>query len=746
MDGSDEKKCWGLWEENVVSSVTRPPAIVNLTPKGTRTIEPLNTPNATCPDTHFQCPGEGYCLPVYVRCNSVYDCPGREDEKGCDRFTCPGFYRCRNSPVCVHADHVCDGVFQCPEHDDELKCGMTCPDNCQCHGYTFICTGNFPTENYPELRYLNADGTGIKLQDLSNNRMLIHLGLQNCDISDIGMADFPNLHSLDLSRNSLTRFPATEIEHLHYLHTLSVASNPLLSINFAEYNVSYSNMIYLDLSYLEMRGISDTILRPFPNVQYLNLSGNKIHKVSPHAFSELFQLKVLDITGSPMTDFPRDVFKDLENIESIAVDNYKLCCPAVLPEGFSSEHCFAPADEISSCDALLKTDGFRGFLAVYALLALLGNLASFVYRVYNNRMSKKQNVFDVFVAHLCVSDFLMGVYLAIIGVADRWYYGTYEWNEKEWTQSGACSFAGFLSLLSSEVSAFLICFITLERFLSVRFPFSKMRFSVKSAHVLSVTGWVVGVVLAAVPLLPFTEHWQFYSQTGICLPLPITRKRFPGSDYSFSVMIVFNFVLFLLIAVGQVLIFWSYHSHSKMLMSSGKRARDMTIARRLLIVAMSDFLCWFPIGLLGLMARFGIPIPGDVNVAMAIFVLPFNSAVNPFLYTLHSALECQCKVRIALRDKETSGKEFVSTACQTCSETTHLGHADEFSSTSMGVLETQTAKQDPQTAKGKQMSTNVLLDDQFTLHKINLSTKRTGKDDDMTTPTDDQPIETDTEV
>ena len=38
----------------------------------------------------------GYCLPVYMRCNGVYDCPDHEDEKDCEeaKITCPGFYRC----------------------------------------------------------------------------------------------------------------------------------------------------------------------------------------------------------------------------------------------------------------------------------------------------------------------------------------------------------------------------------------------------------------------------------------------------------------------------------------------------------------------------------------------------------------------------------------------------------------------------------------------------------------------------
>ena len=48
--------------------------------------------NETCPSTHFRCPGS-YCLPVYMRCNGVPDCPLHQDEYMCHTFTCPGFYR-----------------------------------------------------------------------------------------------------------------------------------------------------------------------------------------------------------------------------------------------------------------------------------------------------------------------------------------------------------------------------------------------------------------------------------------------------------------------------------------------------------------------------------------------------------------------------------------------------------------------------------------------------------------------------
>nr|KAG5686764.1 hypothetical protein BaRGS_024091 [Batillaria attramentaria] len=87
-------------------------------------------------------------------------------------------------------------------------------------------------------------------------------------------------------------------------------------------------------------------------------------------------------------------------------------------------------------------------------------------------------------------------------------------------------------------------------------------------------------------------------------------------------MIVLNFVLFVLIAAGQVLIYWSVQKNSMSTSSTNKSSNDLTIARRLIAIVMSDFLCWFPIGLLGLMSTNDVPVSGEVNVVMAIFVLP----------------------------------------------------------------------------------------------------------------------------
>ncbi|KAK7090591.1 hypothetical protein V1264_010365 [Littorina saxatilis] len=270
-------------------------------------------------------------------------------------------------------------------------------------------------------------------------------------------------------------------------------------------------------------------------------------------------------------------------------------------------------------------------------MSVLGNAGSFLFRCLAQRNATKTG-FNVFVTNLCLSDLLMGVYLAMVGTADSLYRGQYLSYERSWTASAVCKMAGFLSLMFSEVSALIIFLITLDRFIVLRFPFSSKKFRQKSALLASSIVWTVGFLLAVIPLLPVTSHWEFYGHSGICIPLPITRKAFKGRDYSLGVIIILNFILFIFIAAGQSVIFTSVRSN-RLTTDTTKKYQDTTIARRLLTVVVSDFACWFPIGSLGLLASAGVHIPGEVNVAVAIFVLLLNSALNPFLYTFNLLME-----------------------------------------------------------------------------------------------------------
>jgi hypothetical protein len=301
-------------------------------------------------------------------------------------------------------------------------------------------------------------------------------------------------------------------------------------------------------------------------------------------------------------------------------------------------------DEISSCDDLLRSGVYRAFSWLICVLSVTGNVFCLAFRSCVQKNAAK-GAFNVFVSSLGVADLLMGVYMAVIGVADVSFRGHYLTHEQVWVTSVACKAAGFLSLLSSEVSALTILLITLDRFIVIHFPFSHVHFSKRTATAAAAATWVVGLLLAALPLLPVTSHWEFYSQTSICIPLPVTRLEFKGQDYSLGILIFLNFVLFLFIATGQVFIYWSVHKH-RFVTDTSRKSRDQTVARRLITVAMTNFLCWFPIGLCGILAWTGSAIPGEVSVAMAMLVLPLNAALNPFLYTFNLVLEKRRKLKV----------------------------------------------------------------------------------------------------
>ena len=643
VNGDDEGNCaFDQSCDYLTSPPPPPPAVIHFTRRCCFINETgLRAGSSSpCPHTHYQCPDHGYCLPVYTRCNEVYDCPFHEDEADCGAYKCPGYFRCRASTICLHHDHVCDGMYHCPQADDEFLCDLYCPVQCTCLGLAFTCPDPFPAHLYPHLRYLNGRDSGMSLKQLAANVRLVYLSLASCGLmTHVANVSLPNVNVLDLSHNAVS-YLAGSIEDMPSLKVLFLSHNPLSAFLRES---GFPRRSFLSVQVLSVSGVSlptlnDRLAVLFPNTRVLNLSQCGSHSVLGRGLQPMTHLRELDMTGCPMTEVNEGVLQGLTHLRTVYADNYKVCCAAALLEGFSEGGCQSPRDEISSCADLLRSGLYRVVLAIFAVFTILGNLGSLAFRL-RSIMESRTLGFSVFVLSLCASDFLMGLYLAVIGITDRVYESNYVWQDALWRQSFTCKMAGFLSLLSSEVSAFIVCLITLDRFLVVRFPLSFLHFKGRHALLASGLSWLVGGILAGVPFSPRTAHWHFYSQTGICVPLPVTRKQFAGHDYAFAVMIVLNFILFLVIAVGQAAIFYSVRSNRLGQKQTGRESQDADLARRLFTIAVSDFLCWFPIGLLGLLAANGVPVPGEVNVAMAIIVLPFNSAINPFLYTLNVLLD-----------------------------------------------------------------------------------------------------------
>lgn len=586
---------------------------------------------------------------MYVRCNGVYDCPGKEDEAECDSYPCPGFYRCRVSKVCLHVSHVCDGIFQCPQNDDEMTCDLVCPPRCTCNGLAFTCNGTFPAADYAHLRYLAAPGSNVAPELLVHNQLLVFLSLANCGLSRAGGFSFPNLRSLDISDNLISSVRAGQLAGMPSLRVLRLAGNPLTVDLFADFPSAtatvFASLYSLDLSRVKLEFFNGSALQYFTHLQRLNLSSSGVD-VLTDGFRSLGELRVLDLRGCPVTSYPRDIFWGLTSLREVYSDNYKLCCPATLPGGFNANNCKAPSDVVSSCDSLLGSITARVFLSLYASLSSLGNVGSFVIRVLLLKTSHRSSQ-DVLVTHLAASDFLTGTDLVLIGVADRVYRGSYLWEDEAWRRSAACKVSGVLSLMSSLVSSFLVFLLILECFLALRWKSPRAVFSPRSTSRICLVAWSLGVVLSAVPVLPVTSHWRVFSETGLCMPMPISvsddyhHHHHPGRDYVFGVLIILNFVLVSFSGAIHVAVYLALVNYNVTADDPVGISPSLTSARRVFPVTVTNFLFRFLVTVAGMLASQGDLVTKQIRVATMMILLPSNAALNPFLYLLGVVRENQ---------------------------------------------------------------------------------------------------------
>nr|KAG5694017.1 hypothetical protein BaRGS_002471 [Batillaria attramentaria] len=103
------------------------------------------------------------------------------------------------------------------------------------------------------------------------------------------------------------------------------------------------------------------------------------------------------------------MFSGLSELKILETDDPRLCCPYFFLYGDETMDCRTPIDELSSCNDLLRSDFFRGFLWTLSAMAISGNIGVLIYRVFLETQGSSSG-FRVLVANLCVADFLMGVY------------------------------------------------------------------------------------------------------------------------------------------------------------------------------------------------------------------------------------------------------------------------------------------------------------------------------------------------
>ncbi|XP_071489384.1 uncharacterized protein [Diadema antillarum] len=679
--------------------------------------------NATCGSDNlhgFVCSSGLQTIRTVARCDHVVDCHDFSDEVGCGNCSAD-FFACRGSDICLAADYQCDGVNDCPLSDDEENCEtLRCPRGCSCgeSPYNDRHGPLQPACGQPDWQPMWINCTNGWNEEYARNttKKAILLNLIGANTGDLGAGSFEgleNVHTLDLSSNQLTRLPPGIFDGLHRLWKLILNNNSVSHLKRETFRGLYNlRLLYLEqndiwrlhdgcfldlhnLFFIDFDKNQLTNLRPgvfkdlgralerlvitnnfitevnatlFTGIEdqlyILSFEGNPLMRIATGTFKNLTALENLYILArppSPLLLYP-DIFDGLVNLDTVNVYDPRICC---ISPGDSACMLGEPPHPLFTCRmTFLQNLPIKIFIWILGISALIGNSYVIVQRLQTKFSHNAAKVQSVLILNLAISDFLMGIYLLILAIMDIVISDSYFWEGRaeEWRTSSICQAAGFISVLSSETSVFLITIISLDRVISVLFPFSEHRLSVKSARVVVGVTWGLALLLSTCAVVLNYLNPDAYSLSDVCVGLPLIRKNSnlnsvvdertfnqigivqyatvaaaSESTWQFSIVLFLgvNFFCFSVVLIAYIIIFiWVRVTRN----NAGRKDSEGTeikMAAKMSLLVGTDFFCWMPIIILGILVQSSvITLSADVYAWLVVFVLPINSSINPYLYTI----------------------------------------------------------------------------------------------------------------
>uniref|UniRef100_A0A673B7Y8 Relaxin family peptide receptor 2a n=1 Tax=Sphaeramia orbicularis TaxID=375764 RepID=A0A673B7Y8_9TELE len=605
----------------------------------------LGEEEARCPLGQFPCGNMSECLPQALQCNGRKDCVNGADESHCgdnigwaDLF---GLRLVNTRPV---------------DFNSQTECSLAeYPETCDCQQTVVMCV-NVDLEDVP---LLSSNVTWLLniLSKIMVECIFFPRFLQNNSLQMISKHAFNGLYSLRklfLSENLITSLSPGVFKDLHQLEWLYITSAPLLLQSYIVSSLPRS-MVYtslqqlphpsfcrhmpaldwLDLEGNQIKTLNYSILETCSKLEVLNLSSNRIKELPQKTFkiNGGFGLKqngasYLALEGIDIPDIQPKMFLPMKNLSHIYFKKFQYCSYA--PHVRS---CKPNTDGISSFEDLLANTVLRVSVWVMAFITCFGNLLVIGMR---SLIRAENNLHAACIKVLCCADCLMGVYLFFVGVFDVKFRGQYNRNALLWMESIGCRTIGFLAMLSSEVSVLLLTYLTLEKFVVIVFPFSNLRPGKHQTMVFLVSIWLLGFVIAAVPLMNEEVFGNYYGRNGVCFPLHSDRQEKPTSKgYSTGIFLGLNLLAFLVIVFCYSSMFYSiYKTGINAADLKSRLHKDVAVANRFFFIVFSDALCWIPIFLVKVLSLLEVEIPGTISSWVVIFILPINSALNPILYTL----------------------------------------------------------------------------------------------------------------
>ncbi|XP_072044882.1 uncharacterized protein [Amphiura filiformis] len=505
---------------------------------------------------------------------------------------------------------------------------------------------------------------------------LKELYLYENNITELDQNIFQNLHQLillDLHKNAINTLPNCIFQNLTNLRRLDPNGNMMSELDKNIFNGL--TQLQALLLYNNFLTVIKPLFNELTNLSVLGLQQNRITTIKNTAFQNLSALTLLDLRNNSISKIEQNSFLGLGNESFIVVDTPEICCFANYQDQCIPNE---PKSPYLTCKQLLTNNWLRSSMWILGIFALAFNGFVVVYgsiEIKGGNLYKNKLAQILYITNLAAADFIMGIYLIIVAMADLQFGHQFPLKAENWRNSFTCKLAGFLAVFSGEASLFILTLISIERLSAFIWPWKHhlQRLYPRSTKgrsniIAIIVAWMIAFILSSIPIAISNGNQHFYVESEVCISLPLARylsyepiyhnvtlylepywktqvilystlrleQSSTGPTYSTGLFLGLNFlccvILFLCYASIFVRVIWVGHFHA-LKMSVSRLNIELRMTLKMGIIVLTDLLCWMPIICLGILVQMDkIKISPEVFPWIIAFVLPINSTVNPLLY------------------------------------------------------------------------------------------------------------------